>query len=158
MTADGSKPPFFSTGTAYRIFGSPGAWQYWWGNLSNKAVYPAVNAIPANTAIGNLVLRFECFVNEPLVTATFDMQLKGNWDKMLSDYVPRDRNTNKTSLGKWMTCDIALNRFTSVADYGSFVAIASSELGIFTKNKADNANVKVDIYFDNFRIIDSSKN
>ncbi|OOG19228.1 hypothetical protein BWD42_04590 [Sphingobacterium sp. CZ-UAM] len=158
VTADGSKPPFFSTGTAYRIFGSPGAWQYWWGNLANKAVYPAVNTIPANTPIGNLVLRFECFVNEPLATATFDMQLKGNWDKMLSDYVPRDRNTNKTSLGKWMTCDIALNRFTSVADYGSFAAIASSELGIFTKNKADNANVKVDIYFDNFRIIDSSKN
>ncbi|MEI2274318.1 glycan-binding surface protein [Sphingobacterium sp. ML3W] len=158
VMADGSKPPFFTTGTAYRIFGTPGAWQYWWGNLSNKGSYPTVNTIPANTPISSLVLRFECFVNEPLATATFDLQLKGNGDKMVSDYVPRDRNTNKTNLGKWMTCDILLNRFTTVADYGSFAAIASSELGIFTKNKADNANVKLDIYFDNFRIIDTNKN
>lgn len=158
VMADGTKPPYFTTGTAYRIFGSPGAWQYWWGNLSNKGSYPTINTIPANTPIGNLVLRFECFVNEPLATATFDLQLKGNGDKMVSDYVPRDRNSNKTNLGKWMTCDILFNRFTTVADYGRFAAIASSELGIFTKNKADNANVKVDIYFDNFRIIDTSKN
>lgn len=158
VTADGSKPPFFTTGTAYRIFGTPGAWQYWWGNLSNKGSYPSVNAIPAHTPIGSLVLRFECFVNEPLATATFDLQLKSNSDKMVSDYVPRDRNSNKTNIGKWMTCDIPLNRFTTAADYGNFAAIASSELGIFTKNKADNANVKVDIYFDNFRIIDTTKN
>ncbi|WP_293944034.1 MULTISPECIES: glycan-binding surface protein [unclassified Sphingobacterium] len=158
IIADGSKSPFFTTGTAYRIFGTPGAWQYWWGNLSNKGVYPTVNAIPASTATSNLVLRFECYLNEPLSTATFDIQLNGNWDKMVSDYVPRDRNTNKTSIGKWMTCDILLNRFTAVTDYGSFAAIANAELGIFTKNKADNANAKVDIYFDNFRIIDTSKN
>ncbi|WP_313157009.1 glycan-binding surface protein [Sphingobacterium multivorum] len=158
VVADGTKPPFCTTGTAYRIFGTPGAWQYWWGNLSNNGVYPSVNTIPTNTPTGNLVLRFECFLNEPLATATFDIQLKGNGDKMVSDYVPRDRNTNKTSIGKWMTCDILLNRFTAAANYGSFAAIASSELGIFTKNKADNANAKVDIYFDNFRIIDTSKN
>ncbi|MCW8311206.1 hypothetical protein K7A41_08220 [Sphingobacterium sp. InxBP1] len=158
VVADGTKPPFFTTGTAYRIFGTPGAWQYWWGNLSNKGVYPTTNVIPANTPIANLALRFECFLNEPLSTATFDMQLKGNWDKMVADYVPRDKSTNKTSVGKWITCDIALNRFTSATDYGTFAAIANPELGIFTKNKSENANTKVDIHFDNFRIIDTSKN
>ncbi|MGK9118435.1 glycan-binding surface protein [Olivibacter jilunii] len=157
VVADGSKVPYVSTGTCYRIFGKPGAWQYWWGNLSNDAVYPTTNIIPANTPIENLALRFECYMSESLAPASFEIQLKGNGDQMVVDYLPKDKNSNKAVTGKWITCDIALSKFTAATDYAGFAAIANTGLGIFTKNKSDNADVNVDVYFDNFRIVDITK-
>ena len=39
ITADGTAAPFFSDGKCYSISGELSAWNYWWGQLQNGAVW-----------------------------------------------------------------------------------------------------------------------
>lgn len=154
VTADGSNPPYVSTGVCYRIFGKPGAWQFWWGNVVNGCAFPSTSVIPGNTSINNLRLRFEFYATNPVAPAAFDITLKG---KLLENYQPIDMNIKALALNQWITCEIPLSLFTEVTDYSTFLGINNTELSINTKNRSDNGDVVINAFFDNFRIIDVTK-
>jgi hypothetical protein len=153
VTADGSKPPYLSTGVCYRLFGVPEN-PWWWGNLVNGCVIPPTSVISASTPIENLRFRFECYMEKPVEPAWFTVAFNGI---EMGDYVPRDIKTGQSVTGKWISCELPLSSFTDAADYGAFAVMGNSEVAIYTKGNPDNMSEMIDIFFDNFRIVDTTE-
>ena len=80
ITADGSVPPYFSDGQCYQLAGELSAWNWWWGQLQNTAVWNIDAAfLPAATPTSELALQFECFVAQEYGEGpVFRIYLKGN--------------------------------------------------------------------------------
>jgi hypothetical protein len=75
----------------------------------------------------------------------------------VTDFVPKDVKTGESITGKWISCELPLSSFTNATDYGSFAIMENSDIGIFTKGNPDNMSEMIDLFFDNFRIIDVTK-
>lgn len=153
VVATASEAPFVSTGTCYSIKGKPGAWQYWWGNAINNTALLPTDVIPGTTPIADLELRFECYVSYPLDNVIFEYVLYSDWDHKYGDFVPTDRMTGTTTIGKWFTCSTPISKFTASSVYQALLDRNNIELGLYTKNPSDNANTVVEMFFDNFRIV-----
>lgn len=153
VVASSSEAPFVSTGTCYAIKGKPGAWQYWWGNAVNNTELPATDVIPGTTPVEDLELRFECYVSYPLDNVIFEYVLCGDFDHKYGDFVPTDRMTGTTTLGRWFTCSTPISKFTASSVYQELLDRNNNELGLYTKNPSENANTVVEMFFDNFRIV-----
>ncbi len=155
VTADGSKPPYISSGVCYRIFG-PQTDPWWWGNMVSSCAFPSSSVIPDDTPVGNLRVRFECYMAQPVAPAFFNMRLT-NENRWLENYVPVDMNTGSSVTGKWITCEFSLSAFTTATSYSAFAASGDKDLWICTKGDPAHLSEMVDIYFDNFRIIDITR-
>ena len=90
VTADGTAAPFFSDGKCYSISGELSAWNYWWGQLQNGAVWGIDTAfLPTDTPTSELALQFECFVAvEYGEGPVFRIYLKGNEAHNYTNYRP----------------------------------------------------------------------
>lgn len=97
VTADGTAAPFFSDGKCYSISGELSAWNYWWGQLQNGAVWGIDAAfLPTNTPTSELALQFECFVAvEYGEGPVFRIYLKGNEAHNYTNYRPVSDFTGK---------------------------------------------------------------
>lgn len=160
VVADGSSAPFVSDGTCYGIVGTISAWSYWWGQCCNGiSSWPALTLIPGETPIIDLALQFECFVKEMDTGAVFQISLGAyNSNGGIENYLPIDSFTGKLETGKWMQCSIPLSQLplnsaveTTYQEFFNNRTI--HELNIYATNPSENADVNVEVYFDNFRIV-----
>lgn len=155
VTADGSAAPFFSDGQCYRISGELTAWNYWWGQLQNSAVWSIDAAfLPAATPTSELALQFECFVAlEYGEGPVFRIYLKGNEAHNYTDYRPVSDFSGKTEVGQWMQCSIPLSSLVDEATWGEFQKREGDELAIQATNPTGNGPFNLEFYFDNFRVV-----
>lgn len=157
-SADGTVPPYISDGNYSGIVGVISANNYWWGQTVNATVWPAADVIPENTKTSDLELQFECYVAEAFEGPVLQIQLGGNFNAALSNYVPVGSFTGETEIGRWMQCSIPLSSLVEENTWKDFLNIGhSTELGVYITNPTDNADVHVEIYFDNFRIVPAAK-
>ena len=156
-TADGNVAPYISDGNCYGIEGVISAWNWWWGQTVNGTVWPAAEVIPENTKTSDLELQFECYIVEAFVGPVLQIQLGGNFDAALSNYVPVSSFTGETEFGSWMQCSIPLSSLVKENIWKDFLSNHSTELGVYITNPSENADVHVEIYFDNFRIVPAAK-
>lgn len=155
-SADGTVPPYISDGKYSGIVGDISAWNFWWGQVVNGTVWPAADVIPQNTKTSDLELQFECYIAEAFEGPVLQIQLGGNFDASLQQYVPVGSFTGKTEIGRWMQCSIPLSSLVAENTWKDFYG-RSKELGVYITNPTDKANVHVEIYFDNFRIVPAAK-
>lgn len=149
---DGHKPPYKTTGKAGGcVESNVGAWNGWFGNVLTNIQFS--DAIPGNTSVSGLVVKFECFIAYPLQKITWEIMFGGDWGNTLKEYVPKSITSGKTEIGKWMSCEIPLSLMT-VAGTQNYNDIKSmgAELGFFSKN-GDEAVPQYEVYFDNLRIM-----
>lgn len=120
VTADGTAAPFFSDGKCYSISGELSAWNYWWGQLQNGAVWGIDTAfLPTDTPTSELALQFECFVAvEYGEGPVFRIYLKGNEAHNYTNYRPVSDFTGKTEVGQWMQCSIPLSELVDETTWG----------------------------------------
>ena len=155
-SADGTVPPYISDGNYSGIVGDIPAWGWWWGQVVNGTVWPAADVIPQNTKTSDLELQFECYIAEAFEGPVLQIQLGGNFDASLQQYVPVGSFTGKTEIGRWMQCSIPLSSLVAENTWKDFYG-RDKELGVYITNPTDKANVHVEIYFDNFRIVPAAK-
>ena len=155
VTADGSESPIFSDGQCYRLSGEIPAWNWWWGQLQNNAVWSiAPAAIPVGTPTSELSLQFECFVAmEYGEGPVFRIYLKGNENRAYTDYRPISDFSKDMEIGQWMQCSIPLSSLVDEATWGDFQSRDGDGLDIQMTNPTGNGPFNVDFYFDNFRIV-----
>lgn len=157
-SADGTVPPYISDGNYSGIVGVISANNFWWGQTVNATVWPAADVISENTKTSDLELQFECYVAEAFEGPVLQIQLGGNFNAALSNYVPVGSFTGETEIGRWMQCSIPLSSLVEENTWKDFLNIGhSTELGVYITNPTDNADVHVEIYFDNFRIVPAAK-
>ena len=160
VQADGTSAPFVSSGNCYGIVGTISAWNYWWGQNVNNLQWPAFSIFPAETAISELELQFECFVGELSAGPVLQIVMGGNWNHNVSGYIPINAFTGKTEVGKWMQCSISLSSIIAESTYQEYLnrpvdkdGNTPNTFGIYITNPTGNENVNVAVYFDNFRIV-----
>lgn len=155
ITADGSVPPYFSDGQCYQLAGELSAWNWWWGQLQNTAVWNIDAAfLPAATPTSELALQFECFVAQEYGEGpVFRIYLKGNEAHNYTDYRPMSDFTGKTEVGQWMQCSIPLSALVDEATWGKFQSRSGEELALQMTNPSGNGPYNIEMYFDNFRIV-----
>lgn len=155
ITTDGSAAPFFSDGKCYCISGELSAWNYWWGQLQNTAVWNIDTAfLSAATPTSELSLQFECFVAlEYGEGPVFRIYLKGNEAHNYTDYRPVSDFTGKTEIGQWMQCSIPLSALVDETTWGEFQNRNAEELALQMTNPSSNGPYNIEIYFDNFRVV-----
>lgn len=155
VTADGSETPFFSDGQCYRLSGEIPAWNWWWGQLQNNAVWSIDAAVlPATTPTSELALQFECFVAlEYGEGPVFRIYLKGNESHAYTDYRPVSDFSEDTKIGEWMQCSIPLSSLVDEATWGAFQSRDGEGLDIQMTNPTGNGPYNMELYFDNFRIV-----
>lgn len=155
ITADGTVAPYFSDGVCYRLAGEITAWNWWWGQLQNTAVWNIDAAfLPASTPTADLLLQFECFVAlEYGEGPVFRFYLKGNEGHNYTDYRPLSDFTGETEVGEWMQCSIPLSSLVDEATWGEFQSRSGDELAIQMTNPTEFGPMMVEFYFDNFRVV-----
>ena len=155
VTADGTAAPFFSDGKCYCLSGELPAWNWWWGQLQNSAVWNIDAAfLPAATPASELALQFECFVAlEYGEGPVFRIYLKGNEAHNYTDYRPVSDFTGKMEIGQWMQCSIPLSALIDEATWGEFQNRGGDELALQMTNPTGNGPYNMELYFDNFRIV-----
>lgn len=155
VTADGSAAPYFSDGQCYRMAGELTAWNWWWGQLQNSAVWSIGAAfLPAATPTSGLALQFECFVAlEYGEGPVFRIYLKGNEAHNYTDYRPVSDFSGKTEVGRWMQCSIPLSSLVDEATWGEFQKREGDELAIQMTNPTGDGPFNLEFYFDNFRVV-----
>lgn len=155
ITADGSAAPYFSDGACYRLSGEIPAWNWWWGQLQNTAVWDIDAAfLPADTPTADLFLQFECYVAMDYDEGpVFRFYLKGNEGHNLTNYRPVSDFTGKMEVGQWMQCSIPLSSLVDEATWGDFQRRDGSELAIQMTNPTGNGPFNLEFYFDNFRVV-----
>lgn len=157
-SADGTVPPYISDGNYSGIVGVISANNFWWGQTVNATVWPAADVISENTKTSDLELQFECYVAEVFEGPVLQIQLCGNFNAALSNYVPVSSFTGETEIGSWMQCSIPLSSIVEENTWKDFLNNGlSTELGVYITNPTENADVHVEIYFDNFRIVPAAK-
>lgn len=157
-SADGAVAPYISNGNYSGIVGVISANNFWWGQTVNATVWPAVDVIPENTKTADLELQFEFYITEAFEGPVLQIQLGGNFNAALSSYVPVSSFTGETEIGSWMQCSIPLSSLVEENTWKDFLNNGhSTELGVYITNPTDNADVHVEIYFDNFRIVPTAK-
>lgn len=148
---DGQKPPYITTGKAGGVVeNNVGAWSGWFGNVLTNIQFR--DAIPGNTSVSNLVIRFECFITYPLQTINYQVMFGGDWDNAPSGYIPKSIASNKTEIGQWMSCEIPLSMIAVNARSYNDIKGMGEELGFFSKNGAEDVS-HYEVYFDNFRMM-----
>jgi len=157
VTAGPTILPYKSTGICRRVYGTPGAFQYWWGNLIVGASW--TTNIPNTTPIGNLVLRFSYYSSKPLKAGYFQVQMGAYWDITYNwiPYTDAAGSPIEPIVGKWYDVDIPISNFG--ANLLTYIDLRrrTGEIGFYYKNGTADKTVEVDSYFDNFRIIDITK-
>lgn len=155
VTADGSAAPYFSDGQCYQIAGELSAWNWWWGQLQNSAVWSIDAAfLPTATPTATLLLQFECFVAQEYGEGpVFRIYLKGNEAHNYTDYRPVSDFTGQTEVGQWMQCSIPLSSLVDEATWGEFLIRGGDELAIQMTNPTGNGPFNLEFYFDNFRVV-----
>ena len=155
VTADGTAAPFFSDGKCYSISGELSAWNYWWGQLQNGAVWGIDTAfLPTDTPTSELALQFECFVAvEYGEGPVFRIYLKGNEAHNYTNYRPVSDFTGKTEVGQWMQCSIPLSELVDETTWGEFQKRDGDELALQMTNPSENGPYNIEMYFDNFRVV-----
>lgn len=155
ITADGSAVPYFSDGKCYQMAGEIPAWNWWWGQLQNSAVWSIDAAVlPATTPTTDLVLQFECFVAQEYGEGpVFRIYLKGNEAHNYTDYRPVSDFTGQTETGQWMQCSIPLSSLIDESSWSEFQKRAGDELAMQMTNPTGNGPFYVEFYFDNFRVV-----
>ena len=159
VTADGSATPFFTDGKCYCLSGELSAWNWWWGQLQNTAVWNIDSAfLPASTPTSELALQFECFVAQEYGEGpVFRFYLKGNEGHNYTNYRPVSDFTGKTEIGQWMQCSIPLSELVDEATWGEFQNRDGEELALQMTNPSGNGPYNIEIYFDNFRVVKVQK-
>ncbi len=148
---NGTTPPYQTTGKAIGIIEkSVGPWNYWFGNVLSNIVFR--DAIPDNTLVTDLVVRFECFLTFPLSTIKYEVMFGGDWSKTLNGYVPVSIASGKTEIGKWMSCEIPLSMIINRNNY-SEVKVMGKEFGFYSKNASSEIIPLYEVYFDNMRLM-----
>lgn len=155
VTADGTAAPFFSDGNCYRLSGEIPAWNWWWGQLQNNAVWDIdASFIPLSTPTSDIDLQFECFVAKEYGEGpVLRLYLKGNEGHNLTNYKPISNFTGKTEIGQWMQCSIPLSSLVDESTWGDFKNRDGSELALQMTNPTGNGPFNIEMYFDNFRIV-----
>ncbi|MCC8188596.1 MAG: glycan-binding surface protein [Bacteroides sp.] len=153
LVADGSAPPYLSTGTCYGIKGKPGSWQGWWGNIINGIRYPSTEVIPAHTPLSKMELRYECYIEQYTEGITFEVVLANNWDYYQESHVPASMHTGNTDTGYWMAGSIPLTELVQGSTYQELLDRNNTDFGIYTKHRRENPDAVLEIYFDNFRLV-----
>ncbi len=163
-TADPSKAPYTSTEKYINIFGKPGAWQYWWGNIvMGFSGWPT--SIADHTPIDNLVLRFSFYTELPLEKGFFQMQIGGRWTDAVPaainpEWKPYLNNAGDevgSKPGKWVDYEVPLFNFGSDLHTYADIKNLKGEMGFFFKNSSDDADLTLNVFFDNIRVIDKTK-
>ncbi len=163
-TATPASAPYHSNEKYISIFGTPGAYQYWWGNIvMGCSGWPG--NIADNTSTGNLVLRFSFYTEFPLDKGYFQTQMGSRWH----DAVPVSLNPEwrpyqnsagaevGSQPGKWVDYEIPIPDFgTDLKTYAD-VKKLTGEIGFFFKNATEDDKLVLNTFFDNFRIIDKTK-
>lgn len=163
--ANGEEVPYISDGNYSGIVGTltPNE-KYWWGQTVNSTVWPSADIIPTGTPVSELELQFECYITEALDGPVLQIQLGGNFDASLQNYVPVSSLTGEMEIGKWMQCSVPLTSLIEENTWGSFLnrtnppgedgSIPSiNQLGIYITSPNCTSNEYIEIYVDNFRII-----
>ena len=154
--SDGEKDPYVADGQYSGIVGIISANNSWWGQTVNSTVWPNKNIIPDNTPISELELQFECYVTKLFDGPVLEIQIGGNFDTSLKDYVPVSSFTGKTETAEWMQCSIPLESLVAEATWKEFTSRVN-ELGIYVRNPSNKNDVSVEFYVDNFRIVPIQK-
>lgn len=152
FTADGSAPPFVSTGNFTSITGTISAWNYWWHQSVNNAVY-TTDAIAGGTPIADLELQFECYIEEPYEGPVVQIQMGGNFDYSLTNYVPVSAFSGEMETGHWMQVSVPLSQIVAESTWQEFINRGSSDLGVYYTNPTDFADVYIGMHMDNFRVV-----
>lgn len=163
-TSDGEKDPYVADGQYSGIVGIISANNPWWGQIVTSTVWPGNDIIPDNTPISELELQFECYVTKLFDGPVLEIQLGGNFDASLKDYVPVSSFTGKTETAEWMQCSIPLESLVAETTWKEFTSRvnenpqdANTQLGIYVRNPSNKNDVSVEFYVDNFRIVPIQK-
>lgn len=167
-TSDGEKDPYVADGQYSGIVGIISANNFWWGQTVNSTVWPGNDIIPDDTPISGLELQFECYVTKLFDGPVLEIQLGGNFDASLKDYVPVSSFTGKTETAEWMQCSIPLESLASETTWKEFTSrvnppdaqgnpAPNNEVGIYVRNPSNKNDVSVEFYVDNFRIVPIQK-
>lgn len=156
FTTDGSAPPYVATGNYTSITGTISAWNYWWNQSVNNAVY-TTDAIAGSTSISALELQFECYIEQPYEGPVMQIQMGGNFDYSLTNYVPVSAFTGVMETGHWMQVSIPLSQIVAESTWQDFLNRGNTELGVYYTNPTEFADVYVGVYMDNFRVVPMGK-
>ena len=155
-TTDGTTDPFIADRNYSGIKGTISANNSWWGQIVTTTFWPGNDIIPDNTPISELELQFECYVTKLFDGPVLEIQIGGNFDTSLKDYVPVSSFTGKTETAEWMQCSIPLESLVAEATWKEFTSRVN-ELGIYVRNPSNKNDVYVEFYVDNFRIVPIQK-
>lgn len=146
------------------IKGTISANNSWWGQIVTTTFWPGNDIIPDDTPISELELQFECYVTKLFDGPVLEIQIGGNFDASLKDYVPVSSFTGKTETAEWMQCSIPLESLVAEATWKEFTSRvnenpqdANTQLGIYVRNPSNKNDVSVEFYVDNFRIVPIQK-
>jgi hypothetical protein len=158
LTATPDAAPFISTGNCINIFGTPGAWNYWWGNIiMGFNEYPA--AISSDTPVERLALKFSFYTEFPLDKGYFQVQFGERWDApaTVPEFRPYLDNSGAdvgSKPGKWMDYEIPVYLFgPDLKTYGDIRALGTKDVGFYFKNNTDDATLKLNVFVDNIRFV-----
>ena len=147
---DGQHVPANRSGNIHGIEGKPGAWSWWWGQLYFGG-FTLPTAIPADTPIDDIELRFEYYIGAEIDNGPqFRMYLSNDESTMLENFVPTDHLTGENRVGHWMTFACPLASFTNVKTYGQYKF--SGDFAMQCLNPSDNGDAEVIFYIDNIRL------
>lgn len=168
LAADGSEPPYITTGEALRgRQENVGAYNWWMGDANVDYTVVLSDLIADDTPMSDLVLRFECYLTYPMSSVTFGVALPSQGKNIVEDYVPESISSGRTEVGKWMTCEIKLSTVSYTDNSGNAATIQTyGDLkklkaqgddylapGFFPVNKTDTDVDTFEAWFDNIRIM-----
>lgn len=163
-TTDGTTDPFIADRNYSGIKGTISANNSWWGQIVTTTFWPGNDIISDDTPISELELQFECYVTKLFDGPVLEIQIGGNFDASLKDYVPVSSFTGKTETAEWMQCSIPLESLVAEATWKEFTSRvnenpqdANTQLGIYVRNPSNKNDVSVEFYVDNFRIVPNPK-
>lgn len=147
---DGQFVPQNHSGHIHGLEGKPGAYNWWWGQLYFGG-FQLPSAIPANTPMDDIELRFEYYIGAPVDDgAQWRMYLSNDESHVYENFYPTDYLTKGNRVGHWMTFSSRLSRFTDAATYGDYKF--SGDFAMQVLNPSDNGDAEVIFYIDNIRL------
>jgi hypothetical protein len=162
ISATPDAAPYVSSGNCGNIAGTPGANQYWWGNLIiGFSEYP--NMIADEISVENLVFKFSFYTEFPLDKGLFQVQFGERWDApaTVPEFKPYLDNNGAevgSKPGKWVDYEIPVYLFgPDLKTYGDIRKLGTKDVGFYFKNNTDDAALKLNVFFDNIRFIDKTK-
>ena len=152
FTTDGSAPPFVATGQFTSITGTISAWNYWWNQSVNNAVY-TTDAIAGSTSVSALELQFECYIEQAYEGPVMQIVMGGNFDYSLTNYVPVSAFSGEMETGHWMQVSIPLEQIVAESTWQDFLNRGNTEFGVYYTNPTELADVYIGVHMDNFRVV-----